>query len=162
MVIQVLAIGLAIASWYSVADNGTVTASGIPFSDHKNTCAHRTYPFGTMVQVINTRNGKTTYCTVTDRGPYVKGRVIDLSRVGAQQIGIVETGLAPVKVAVVPPSASPGDHPPLSLLVEKSPKQSRSKVSRGHGKTRSQGQRLRPKTKPQDAWQVTLRNLRST
>jgi rare lipoprotein A (peptidoglycan hydrolase) len=150
------------ASWYSVADNGgTVTASGIPYNEHASTCAHKTAKFGTVYLVTNTRNGKTTTCTVTDRGPYIKGRVIDVSRKGAQELGMLHSGIAPVKLAVV---ADPFlvDRQDLPPVVEKQPKPRRSKVSQGRGKNRSLGQRPRPKTKPLDAWQVTRRNLHST
>jgi rare lipoprotein A (peptidoglycan hydrolase) len=163
------------ASWYSVADNGgTVTASGIPFSDIQPTCAHKTEKFGTILKVTNIRNGKTTNCVVTDRGPYIKGRVIDLSPVGADDLGIRSSGVAPVRIAKVPlPVADPFEvgqealppvdgRPHLPPVVEKQPKPRRSKVSQGRGKSRSQGLRSRPKTKPLDAWQETRRNLRST
>jgi rare lipoprotein A (peptidoglycan hydrolase) len=183
MVIYTLSVALAIASWYTVADNGGhQTASGIPFSDHEKTCAHRTHKFGTLLQVVNTTNGKTTYCTVTDRGPYIKGRVVDLSPVGAKELGMVGSGIAPVKIAVVPPSTAPSELPPLKGLdpyevdrqdlppvVEKQSKQSHSKPSprrakpvSARRKAGSQARSSRPLTKPLDAWQETRRNLRST
>jgi rare lipoprotein A len=154
-----------IASWYSVSDNGTTTASGIPFSDHKNTCAHRTYKFGTKLQVTNTRNGKTTTCVVTDRGPYIKGRVVDLSPVGASQLGLRQSGLAPVTVAVVtdPYEVGRQDLPPV---VEKLPESKRSKPSlhRGGSKPRfhqakSRVRSLRPATTSRDVVLRSLHNL---
>lgn len=62
------------------------------------TCAHRTYPFGTMLKVTNPANGKSVIVRVTDRGPYVKGRIIDLSARAAREIGIIAQGIAPVIV----------------------------------------------------------------
>jgi rare lipoprotein A len=159
---------VGMASWYSVADNGTTTASGIPFSDHKNTCAHRTHKFGTKLQVTNTRNGKTTTCVVTDRGPYIKGRVVDLSPVGAAELGMKSSGLAPIQIAVVTdpyliekkelPSV---DHQPQSHEVGKSPKRLHSKALPHRGKLRSPGLRLRPETSVRDVVLNSLRNLHS-
>lgn len=86
------------ASFYTVASNhGTKTASGIPFNDGKNTCAHKSLPFGTRLRV--TYKGNSTVCTVTDRGPYVAGRVVDLSLVGAREIGLVGAGHGEVTIS---------------------------------------------------------------
>jgi rare lipoprotein A (peptidoglycan hydrolase) len=156
-----------LASWYSVADNGTTTASGIPFSDHKNTCAHKTHKFGTKLQVTNTRNGKTTTCVVTDRGPYIKGRVVDLSPVGASALGMKASGLAPVQIAVVTDPFEV-DHQPLPPVVEKQSGSKRSKPSlhRGSSKPRyhkvaSRLHNPRPETSVRDAVLNSLRNLHS-
>lgn len=159
------------ASWYSVADNGgTQTASGKPYNEHEATCAHKTAKFGTVFLVTNKTNGKTTTCTVTDRGPYIKGRVIDLSRVGATELDMVHSGVAPVELAVVPdPFVGVVDRPLPPAVIEMQPKQSHSKASPRRGKSVQQNRpsksRLRsPRlaTKPLDAWQETKRNLRST
>ena len=155
---------VGIASWYSVSDNGTTTASGIPFSDHKNTCAHRTHKFGTKLLVTNTRNGKTTTCVVTDRGPYIKGRVVDLSPVGASQLGMRQSGLAPVTVAVVTDPFEVGrqDLPPV---VEKQPEPKRSKPSLHRASSKPRAHRSarlrnpRPETSVKDAVLNSLRNL---
>ena len=93
------------ASWY--AEHGR-TASGERMKPGARTAAHRTLPFGTMVLVKNTATGKTVTVRINDRGPYVKGRVIDLSRAAAQELGISgiqrvvlykQPGKAPQKVA---------------------------------------------------------------
>ena len=65
------------------------------------TAAHKTLPFGTKVRVTNVRNGKSVVVTINDRGPYVKGRVIDLSRAAAQSISMTGAGVAPVSIAVL-------------------------------------------------------------
>ena len=86
-----------IASIYST-NEGTQTASGVKLDDNALTAAHRTLPFGSKVRVTNTKNGQTVVVTITDRGPFVPGRVIDLTPAGAQALGFI--GLAPVTVQV--------------------------------------------------------------
>jgi rare lipoprotein A len=83
-----------IASVYSY--HGTKSASGERTSIHGLTAAHRTLPFGTKVRVTNKRNGKTVVVRINDRGPFIKGRVIDLTPAGAKALGF--SGLAPVTV----------------------------------------------------------------
>ena len=89
------------ASYYSTRTNGRVTASGTPLSDRKMTAAHKTLPFGSVVRVTNLSNKKAVTVTITDRGPYVKRRVIDLSVAAARSLGIVKTGVARVKIQVM-------------------------------------------------------------
>jgi rare lipoprotein A len=76
-------------------------ASGGRFNPNALTAAHKTLPFGTRVRVTNTRNGESVVVTINDRGPYVGGRVIDLSRAAAKAISITGSGVAPVKLAVL-------------------------------------------------------------
>jgi rare lipoprotein A len=85
-----------IASVYSTREGGTQTASGIKLDDDALTAAHRTLPFGSKVRVTNTKNGQSVVVTITDRGPFVPGRVIDLTPAGARALGF--NGLAPVTV----------------------------------------------------------------
>ena len=86
-----------IASIYSY--NGSKTASGQRANPGGLTAAHRTLPFGTMVKVTNKRNGKTVTVRINDRGPFIRGRVIDLTPAGARQLGF--SGLTPVTLAVL-------------------------------------------------------------
>ena len=86
------------ASYYALKFTGRKTASGERMHHDSLTCAHRTYPFGTMLKVTNPANGKSVIVRVTDRGPYVKGRIIDLSARAAREIGIIAQGIAPVIV----------------------------------------------------------------
>ena len=91
-----------VASVYAVGDSsqpGTKTASGIPLSDNGMTAAHKSLPFGSKVKVTNKKNGHAVTVTITDRGPYVKGRCIDLTKAGASALGFA--GLAPVSVVPV-------------------------------------------------------------
>jgi len=89
-----------IASYYSTK-TGTQTASGRPLKDTEYTAAHRTLKFGTKVRVTNTRNDKSIVVTITDRGPFIKGRVIDLTVAGAKALGLHDRGLDVVKVDVI-------------------------------------------------------------
>ena len=86
------------ASYYAKKLSGRMTASGERLHHDSLTCAHRTYPFGTLLKVTNPANGKQVIVRVTDRGPYVRGRIIDLSVRAAQEIGIIAQGIAPVIV----------------------------------------------------------------
>jgi rare lipoprotein A len=91
-----------VASEYAVGDSsqpGTETASGIPLDNNAMTAAHKSLPFGSKVKVTNKKTGNAVTVTITDRGPYVKGRCIDLSKAGARALGFA--GLVPVSVVPV-------------------------------------------------------------
>jgi rare lipoprotein A (peptidoglycan hydrolase) len=86
------------ASWYGAAQDGKETASGETFDQKKLTAAHRTLPLGSKAVVTNLETGKSVKVTINDRGPYVKGRKIDLSRAAAQKIGMSKKGVTKVKI----------------------------------------------------------------
>ncbi|HLS10748.1 MAG TPA: septal ring lytic transglycosylase RlpA family protein [Flavobacteriaceae bacterium] len=86
------------ASYYHNKFRGKKTASGERFRQYKLTAAHRTLPFGTKVKVTNLRNGKSVRVKINDRGPFVDGRIIDLSRKAARRIDLLNSGVAPVKI----------------------------------------------------------------
>ncbi|MBV9523765.1 MAG: septal ring lytic transglycosylase RlpA family protein [Alphaproteobacteria bacterium] len=88
------------ASWYGPGFNGRRTASGTRFDRHRLTAAHRSLPLGTKARITNLENGRSVEVTVTDRGPYVDGRVIDLSEKAATLLGMKDTGLATVAIEV--------------------------------------------------------------
>ena len=87
-----------IASYYADQFEGRSTASGEIFRQSKLTAAHKKIPFGTMVKVTNLSNHKTVTVRVNDRGPYVSGRIIDLSKSAAMLIGLVGPGIAKVQI----------------------------------------------------------------
>jgi rare lipoprotein A len=90
------------ASWYSIRTNyGTRTASGQRLSNEAATAAHKTLPMGTKVRVTNEANGKSEIVTITDRGPYIKGRIIDLTIGCAGRLGFVSRGVTPVRLEVL-------------------------------------------------------------
>lgn len=96
------------ASYYGHSWNGRKTACGEIFNTDSFTCAHRTLPFGTMLKVTNKKNGKSVVVRVTDRGPYVKGRIIDLTLAAAKKIDMVHAGVVPVEIAqIYTPSSIP-------------------------------------------------------
>lgn len=86
------ALGRGSASYYAATFHGRRTASGEAFDNRAMTAAHRTLPFGTMVRVTNPRTGASVVVRINDRGPFTKGRLIDVSRAAAEQLGIVRAG----------------------------------------------------------------------
>lgn len=90
------------ASYYSIKCNGgTKTASGKKLDNNANTLAHKSLPMGTKVKVTNLKNGKSEVCVVSDRGPFIKGRIVDVTIGVAKKLGFVKQGIAPVKIEVV-------------------------------------------------------------
>lgn len=86
------------ASFYGSRHHGKRTASGEPFDQHGLTAAHRTLPFGTRVQVTNLKNDRSVIVRINDRGPHTRGRLIDLSKAAAQQLDMIRSGTARVRV----------------------------------------------------------------
>lgn len=103
------------ASYYSRRSNGARTSSGVRLNNDSLVCAHRTHPFGTLLNVKNPANGKEVIVKVIDRGPYSKGRVIDLSYEAARQLGILAAGVALVEVSVHEDIVVPYKHSEHSL-----------------------------------------------
>jgi rare lipoprotein A len=89
------------ASFYGKSFEGRRTASGLPFNPGAATAAHRSLPFGTSVRITNLENGRSVTATITDRGPYVGGRIVDVSQALARQLGFVRTGMARVQVEIL-------------------------------------------------------------
>lgn len=94
-------IGGGMASWYGPGLDGNMSASGEVFNQNALTAAHRTLPFGTRVQVTNLDNGRSVIVRINDRGPFSEGRVIDLSAAAARMIGVMQSGVAPVRLEVL-------------------------------------------------------------
>ena len=92
---------VGLASWYGKSLDGKITASGSNFRMHEFTAAHRSLEFGTRVKVSNLENGRTTHVIITDRGPFVEGRIIDLSYAAASSLGMVKKGLCRVMIEVI-------------------------------------------------------------
>ena len=90
---------VVLASWYGPGFHGKRTADGSRFNMHAMTAAHKTLPFGTKVKVANPKNGRTVMVTITDRGPYTRGRGLDLSKAAAQRIGC--SGVCTVNLQVL-------------------------------------------------------------
>ena len=95
------------ASYYSKRATGARTSSGILLHNDSLVCAHRTHPFGTKLLVRNLTNDKEVIVTVVDRGPYKKGRIIDLTYAAAEQLGMITKGVVAVEVSVYPDKCAP-------------------------------------------------------
>ena len=102
-----------LASWYGARFHGRLTANGETYDMNVATAAHKTLPFNTVVRVVDIETGRQTVVRVNDRGPFVAGRVIDLSRAAAQELGIVAAGIAKVRIEIV----ADGD-PPVSYYLQ--------------------------------------------
>ena len=87
-----------LASWYGSDFHGKRTSNGELYDMYAQTAAHKTLPLGVSVRVTNTANGRSTVVRVNDRGPFVRGRIIDLSYTAAKELGVVGPGTAPVRV----------------------------------------------------------------
>ena len=104
------------ASWYGGKFQGRRTANGEIFDTNELTAAHKTLPFGSIVKVKNLRNGETVRVRINDRGPFVEGRIIDLSRAAAREIDMLGSGVTPVSLTVVRrPDGSTPESPAAAL-----------------------------------------------
>src|SRR5215469_3971681 len=138
-----------IASYYADSLGGRKTANGTTFRQNRLTAASRDLPLGTMVTVTNEINGKSVDVEINDRGPYVDGRVIDLSKSAAARIGMKERGVAPVKVEARP-SRQPTEalRQVVSAMAEAQQKAQRRAVARAN--THHQGDQAMKSTPKDD------------
>jgi rare lipoprotein A len=90
-----------VASYYADRFHGRKTASGVRYDKTALTAAHKTLPLGTKVRVTNLKNGESVEVEINDRGPHVKGRVVDLSKAAARELGMMSSGLVKVQVEVL-------------------------------------------------------------
>ena len=101
------------ASWYGLQFHGRLTANGERYDMYDLTAAHKTLPFNTIVSVHNLQTGRSVRVRINDRGPFVDGRVIDLSKAAAEQLGMADVGLRPVSLVVEEwPAEASGAHAP--------------------------------------------------
>ena len=99
------------ASWYGPRFHGKKTASGEIYDQNKHfTAAHKTVPLGSKARVTNLDNGNTVEVEINDRGPFIEGRIIDLSRAAARALGFVESGTAPVRVELIAEETASNNH----------------------------------------------------
>ena len=134
------------ASWYGKKFHGRKTANGEVYNMYAMTAAHKTLPLGTWVRVYNLSNNKSIVVRVNDRGPFVQGRIIDLSYTAAQKLGVVGPGTAPVKIVALGRASSdpytskkPVTYTPLNYF------KGNFTVQVGAFKDRANGERLRKK-----------------
>ena len=103
------------ASFYADKFEGQPTASGEKYKHNKLTAAHKTLPFGTIVRVTNLANGISVDVEINDRGPYIEGRIIDLSKAAAEKLGFINLGIADVKLDVVDPGDGKSKSQPVTI-----------------------------------------------
>ncbi len=101
---------VGMASWYGSDFHGKRTASGEIYNMYGYTAAHRCLPFGTYVRVLNLENGRSVVVRINDRGPFIRGRIVDLSYAAARAIGMIGSGTAMVKLTVLPARPRPLTH----------------------------------------------------
>jgi rare lipoprotein A len=104
------------ASFYADKFEGVSTASGERYRHNKLTGAHKTLPFGTKVRVTNVENDQSVELIINDRGPYIEGRIIDVSKEAAERLGFVNKGLADVKLEVVDPGDGKTKEQPMRTI----------------------------------------------
>lgn len=92
---------VGLASWYGGKFHGRRTASGEVYDQNAMTAAHKTLPFGTRVKVTNLKNGRSAVLRINDRGPFVRGRIIDVSRRAAEHLGFRTDGVTKVEIQIV-------------------------------------------------------------
>ncbi len=95
---------LVVASWYGASHHGQEMANGQPFNMYADTAAHRSLPLGTYLELTNPRNGQSALVEVTDRGPFIQGRSLDISYGVARKLGVVQQGVARLLMKKVEPS----------------------------------------------------------
>lgn len=141
-----------IASWYGDDFHGWITASGETYDMYRLTGAHRTLPLGTVVRVTNVVNGRHVVVRINDRGPYVNGRIVDLSYAAAERLEMVRDGISAVQLEVV-------GHQPLGVLMEERNTADREfEVSREGLSTATSGPRF---TLSFSVWQTSHRSART-
>lgn len=104
------------ASWYGGQFHGRTTASGERYDKNGFSAAHKTLPLGTLVRVENLENGYSIEVRINDRGPYIKGRIIDLSKRAAIQLGMYNAGKAKVRLTVLDRNAENGEPPTIRFM----------------------------------------------
>ena len=97
-----------VATWHDPGRGGLRTASHRPWAGTELIAAHRTLPLGSKIRVINLANDRSVVVEIRDRGPYLRGRIIDVSRRAAKELGLLETGIAKVRLEAVTDSPSQG------------------------------------------------------
>jgi len=111
---------VGLASWYGAPHHGRRTASGEIFDMNQMTAAHKTLPFGTRLLVINRDTSRTAEVRINDRGPFVKGRILDVSYAAARQLGVAAEGVFPVRLRVIslPKAEAPAGPGDVTVEVE--------------------------------------------
>ncbi|MDP3001409.1 MAG: septal ring lytic transglycosylase RlpA family protein [Bryobacterales bacterium] len=145
-----------VASWYGEPYHGRRAANGEVYDMEKPTAAHRTLPFGTWVRVGNLTNGKLVVVRITDRGPFVGGRIIDLSRAAARAIDMIGPGTAKVRVTVTRPPENVPEAELFAVQVGAFRERSRADQLRRRMEARHQTARLVRREGSPPMWRVLV------
>ncbi len=137
-----------VASWYGHPFHGRRTANGEVYDMHLLTAAHQHLPFGTVLQVVNRDNGRSVEVRVNDRGPFAKGRILDLSKAGAEALGMIGPGTARVDLYLVSPPP-PDDR---VYLVQAGAFRSRGKAESLQGRIQDEFPQLDVRVNSEDGW----------
>ena len=144
-----------VASWYGETFHGKLTANGGVFDKTALTAAHRKLPLGSVVRVMNLSNGRVVKVRVTDRGPYVPGRILDLSEAAAHELDMVEVGTAAVQLEVLGEHQVVPPHPQnqrVLILTIQSLAEAEQQSALAPGDLESPA--VRARTMPQDLWYI--------
>jgi rare lipoprotein A len=149
-----------LASWYGGKFQGRRTANGEIFDTNLFTAAHKTLPFGTYVRVTNVETGQSTIVRINDRGPFVPGRIIDLSRAAATAIGLTGAGVARVRLEIVPPGKDTPPAPRRSYTIQLGAFRTKSYADALHADARAKGFPSQIKQNGEGIYRVVLLNVR--
>lgn len=147
------------ASWYGPPYHNRRGSNGEVYNMHAMTAAHRTYPLGSIVRVTNVKTGSAALVRITDRGPFIPGRVVDLSLAAAQKVGVWKPGIAEVKVELMQSAAQPGTHGKWAVQIGGFPDESEATKLADHLTRRYHSAKVRQFASPAGDWWIRVRVL---
>jgi rare lipoprotein A len=148
-----------LASWYGPPYHNRRGSNGEVYNMHAMTAAHRTYPLGSIVRVTNLKTGHTALVRITDRGPFIRGRVLDLSLAAARRLDVVQPGVAEVKVELMQSAASPETPGKWAVQIGGFPHEPAATKLADHLKRRYHTAKVLCFTSPAGDWWVRVRVL---
>ena len=147
------------ASWYGPPYHNRRGSNGEVYNMHAMTAAHRTYPLGSIVRVTNVKTGSAALVRITDRGPFIPGRVVDLSLAAAQKVGVWKPGVADVKVELMQSAAQPGTSGKWAVQIGGFPDKSEATRLADHLTRRYHSAKVLRFASPTGAWWIRVRVL---
>ena len=147
------------ASWYGPPYHNRRGSNGEVYNMHAMTAAHRTYPLGSIVRVTNVKTGSAALVRITDRGPFIPGRVVDLSLAAAQKVGVWKAGVAEVKVELMQSAALPGAPGKWAVQIGGFPDESEATRLADHLTQRYHTAKVLRFASPTGAWWIRVRVL---
>jgi rare lipoprotein A len=154
-----LATETGLASWYGPPYHNRRGSNGEVYNMHAMTAAHRTYPLGSIVRVTNVKTGNTALVRITDRGPFIPGRVLDLSLAAARKLDVWQPGVAEVKVELMQSAASPGSPGKWAVQIGGFPHEAAATKLADHLKRRYRTAQVLCFASPAGDWWIRVRVL---